>query len=724
MDNGQATARASEVGSDNCNPTGTGQVPDPRSCDACRTRKVRCNREVPCSHCLRLKIECTRIDTKIKEKRTRILLTPQYERKIDQIDSKLNGVVELLKGFDLARRSSSASPQTSDGASIHSMSSAPRSHAADLEPSNAMVVEGDSSMAAHSLFATQFLQKIVGRDCAEMRESLDSLSHVVTGLRQQTVASEMSYPHARPIQRPNPPPCKMPPFEKAAPLIQMAKAQRLIGHGWIYEFLPFQRFSDMCMNVYFCEEYSEADFINVNAGLFSLFSDFVFHGPAEKKEEYLGYARECRDNLETALSNLPLHLPATSNTIIALVFGAFYAIDIAKPSLAWSLSSKSSELCQTLGYHRIESMVNDKKDDIDYKKFLFWSTYFVDKSLSLRLGRASTIPDWDITLPRPSNSELKNDPLSAYFVLWIETARCQGNLYEMLYSPNSIVQPHNVRQYRVDALVSALHELDRATLETNMKWFDLAKQASGETLLVFFKLSDEILRLSLLTMVYRAAPRSLDAPTTFSPSCIEAARATLDKHLSCMSLLQGNENYFPIYVHWTLLFAPFIPFIVIFCQVIETRDQLDLERLHTFIESIKSDHTVSESATKINRLFQALYVIAHRYVDFRPADPKAHQTDDAMMETYLASMGFSTTAPQHDARHQRATEAFEETGNIAGHGSTGGGDMFANNAGGGQRTTNPIMWLGNGAQLEDWFYHNQAMMDILESSNEPGSIDS
>lgn len=77
----------------------------------------------------------------------------------------------------------------------------------------------------------------------------------------------------------------------------------------------------MCLNVYFCEEYSEADFINVNAGLHSLFSDFVPHASAEKKEEYLRYAHECRDNLETALSNLPLHLPARSNTIMALLFG-------------------------------------------------------------------------------------------------------------------------------------------------------------------------------------------------------------------------------------------------------------------------------------------------------------------------------------------------------------------------------------------------------------------
>lgn len=113
-------------------------------------------------------------------------------------------------------------------------------------------------------------------------------------------------------------------------------------------------------------------------------------------------------------------------------------------------------------------MIDDKQDDIQYKQFLFWSVYFVDKSLSLRLGRASTIPDWDITLKRPSTSDPHQEAVPAYFVLWIETARCQGNIYEMLYSPNSIMQPEHVRQHRVDTLISDLHELDKAMLETNV----------------------------------------------------------------------------------------------------------------------------------------------------------------------------------------------------------------------------------------------------------------
>jgi hypothetical protein len=34
-----------------------------------------------------------------------------------------------------------------------------------------------------------------------------------------------------------------------------------------------------------------------------------------------------------------------------------------------------------------------------------------------------------------------------------------------------------------------------------------------------------------------------------------------------------------------------------------------------------------------------------------------------------------------------------------------------------QRGVNPVIWMGNGAQLEDWFYSNQQMMEFLEESS-------
>lgn len=241
-------------------------------------------------------------------------------------------------------------------------------------------------------------------------------------------------------------------------------------------------FSDMCLQVYFSETFSEMDFIFVNAGLYSLFEDYSHFVSPEEKDTYLGHAHTCRANLETAVSDLPLHLPATPDAVTAPVRGtstrscsqhrflthtqAWHAVELSKPDLSWALSNKASELCQTLKYHRVPDA--DSSDDAKFKRFLFWTNYFLDKSLSLRLGRASTTPDWDITMRRPATGGPHKEPVFAYFVLWIESARCQGNLYQLLYSPEAVAQPEHVRQSRAQLLVDNLCVLEEATQETHV----------------------------------------------------------------------------------------------------------------------------------------------------------------------------------------------------------------------------------------------------------------
>lgn len=90
------------------------------------------------------------------------------------------------------------------------------------------VVEGDSSLTAHSAFANQFFQEVVSTDelqdsSLEMRETLDALRHMVHSLKHQTAASEMSYPNSRPSTRVAIPPYDLPPIRKSVEVIQAAK---------------------------------------------------------------------------------------------------------------------------------------------------------------------------------------------------------------------------------------------------------------------------------------------------------------------------------------------------------------------------------------------------------------------------------------------------------------------------------------------------------------------
>jgi hypothetical protein len=177
----------------------------------------------------------------------------------------------------------------------------------------------------------------------ELCDTLDELSSIIT--KEAVAGDEPAYPHARATQGANLPEYEMPPFKKAIALIRLAKgapwpilaqiytrplkltpvidtlAKQLAGISWIYQFLPFQRFTDLCLDVYFNDNHSEANFTTVNAGLYSLFWDYSFHVTGQEKVDCITHAHLCRDNLETVLSSLPLHLPATSDTILALLFG-------------------------------------------------------------------------------------------------------------------------------------------------------------------------------------------------------------------------------------------------------------------------------------------------------------------------------------------------------------------------------------------------------------------
>lgn len=67
----------------------------------------------------------------------------------------------------------------------------------------------------------------------------------------------------------------------------------------------------------------------------------------------------------------------------------------------------------------------------------------------------------------------------------------------------------------------------------------------------FFAISDDVMRLSLLTLVYRGAPQVAGAYTTFNQICVDTARAALDRHQDCIAFIRKTDNaLFLVYIHW------------------------------------------------------------------------------------------------------------------------------------------------------------------------------
>lgn len=96
--------------------------------------------------------------------------------------------------------------------------------------------------------------------------------------------------------------------------------------GGYFPFLTVEYFIEKCREVYFCtDDYTEATFIVANLGLFSVFVELsMVEKDAASREETQHYVQLCKDNVETALANLNILMPATIESVMALALGVSF----------------------------------------------------------------------------------------------------------------------------------------------------------------------------------------------------------------------------------------------------------------------------------------------------------------------------------------------------------------------------------------------------------------
>ena len=67
----------------------------------------------------------------------------------------------------------------------------------------------------------------------------------------------------------------------------------------------------------------------------------------------------------------------------------------------------------------------------------------------------------------------------------------------------------------------------------------------------FISTSDEVLRLSMLTLIYRAMPPQRGYGTTFSKECITSARCALESHrIYIQDIGIKGSLLLSVYVNW------------------------------------------------------------------------------------------------------------------------------------------------------------------------------
>ncbi|KAK2601331.1 hypothetical protein N8I77_010786 [Diaporthe amygdali] len=770
------------------------------------------------------------------------IYTITSERKIDQIEQRLCSIEKLLRdlsnnsnfrrGADLPLHeappstASSSNPMDTSGAGDdHRRAAAGDSpltatahdsnddiddidDAASSTPTNELdssAFEGNSSLTAHTVFASEFLEHAVERTSLRdlnpsMAAALTSLKQIV-GLSQKQQGSgaarrgstgasggsgggssggggggggssnEVRFAHQRPLPRGGFRELPMPPVQAVIPVLREVKETppgtfTLIS---VCCFMAVENFAEACRRVYFAlEDFSHANFIIVNMGLYYLFQEKAVvaggSGDTAARDRYTGYYELCRDNLETGLANLRFFLGASMETIEALLLGASYAIEVSRPSLAWQLNTTAAQLCQDLGYHRVTGgtvNVNSANGSggggsssagagaqdgsvlSDKKAILFWFSYMLDRGLALRLGRAPTIQDFDVTLPRVIGRVNAPDMWKEVLRLWIAHADIQGQIYERLYSPSSLGHPVGQRVETARRLASRLKMIAEQALllrSTEMGKLKAGGGGSAEggswadarkaTVMEMVMKSDQVSFLSSLTLVYRAIPAGVGGHgfSTFTPECIETARLAMQTHEECMKLMGSNLWVAASYIHWTILYAPFVPFIVIFCHIIETSNMADLQRLRDFIASLQPTCAVSEGVDKLHRLFSVLQNVATLYVEAKTKANSSEPQDTDMapigneFDVYLSALGFmpvdgdlsaaQAQAQVHQAQVHQAHAAAAAAA-AAASGALPTSPVTAGSVFGASPVTNAAA-MNQTSQLGDWFSGNRYMMGLLE----------
>jgi hypothetical protein len=97
---------------------------------------------------------------------------------------------------------------------------------------------------------------------------------------------------------------------------------------------------------------------------------------------------------------------------------------------------------------------DDSKLDVELKKRMFWFTYILDKSLSLRLGHSSILQDFDITLELPElSSDSQMSMWDTMYHHWVKVGYFQGRIYEELYSPRALSGSESDRTRKAKSII-------------------------------------------------------------------------------------------------------------------------------------------------------------------------------------------------------------------------------------------------------------------------------
>nr|POE46225.1 hypothetical protein CFP56_73187 [Quercus suber] len=365
----------------------------------------------------------------------------------------------------------------------------------------------------------------------------------------------------------------------------------------------------------------------VYAGLFAACTELSAVSSGDDPAHYYDLMTIFQQRVMGAVRSLPLLIPPTKEAADAL-FGR-------------------SGVCQTLGYNRLPPASLESAEERQQKLALFWMVYVMDRSNSLRLGRAPAIHDSYISSPKPSPSKQFTNSFIHLIRFWIDVASVQGRICEQLYSPVALAQVSSERQNVSESLAMELQQIYKTRLAVSVR-------NAPETLeLILSQAEEEILPLlekSMGDLAHLiAGGDNIVFYSVFSLPLVGDAWSAIRSPHELQSLTYRR----------VVLNTPLTPFTVLFCHIIanhhEVQDDLDLIR--DYVVSLRPACQLSDGIEKFYRMCSVFWKVAEAYVSAKLSEeasrlknvsPTTQNLESVMGEFdgYLSSLGFAPVPPE------------------------------------------------------------------------------
>ncbi|KAG4433192.1 hypothetical protein IFR05_011327 [Cadophora sp. M221] len=292
-------------------------------------------------------------------------------------------------------------------------------------------------------------------------------------------------------------------------------------------------------------------------------------------------------------------LPTTLSSLQALVYCFLLAQERGDFVTASTLVEAACKLCKTLRLHKRLNDFSTGPIAVAAEAYNCFATcYLNDKGLAMNLGIMPFLDDAIIEID-VLKSPAATGPVLDNFQLYLRLAQIQGSIIKELRCTAA------ARRKRQEILTGILHEMD-TVWNLYQELHIINKPESGEYDSALESTMVEIAYFPIQTVIYQSSRIDTLKDSTRKEGRLEAARTTLLRIQRAQALSKTslyNSAYLKSsFTNWVILYYPFTPFFVLFCNVIQSRDRTDYDMMQQFVAYLAEMKDISISVEKLHEL--------------------------------------------------------------------------------------------------------------------------